>query len=80
MIVEPRAHRVRLRIGDRTITIAGDSTPDGPDGPDFVIHLDTIEAWDPPHENDPLSLDDDRRATHAAEVGFAARRMAVEFE
>lgn len=80
MILEPGDGYVRLGLGPRAITRGGETRPEGPEGPDFVIHLDTIECWDPPHEHLSLGLDDIRKVTEAAEAAVDARGLTVEFE
>jgi hypothetical protein len=48
---------VTVRVGRRTVFVSGDAIIDRPEAPYFVSSA-SITAWQPPHEDDPLTPDD----------------------
>jgi hypothetical protein len=48
---------VTVRVGSRTVEVSGDAIIDRPEAPYFV-YSNSITAWQPPHEHDPLSEHD----------------------
>ena len=44
---------VTVRVGSRTVEVSGDAIIDKPMAPYFV-YSNSITAWNPPHEHDPL--------------------------
>jgi hypothetical protein len=45
---------VTVRVGRRTVFVSGDAIIDKPMAPYFV-YSNSITAWQPPHEHDPLT-------------------------
>lgn len=46
-----RGH-IRLKIGDKVVTVMGEALLPSEDSPDYVIYSDSIQNWDSPHENE----------------------------
>lgn len=54
MIVETTRSHIRLRIGDRTVTVECEAYAPGYGSPNFVVYKDSIAAWDSP-ERTPVT-------------------------
>jgi hypothetical protein len=48
---------VTVRVGNRSVAASGDAIIDKPEAPYFV-YTQSITAWQPPHERDPLTEHD----------------------
>jgi hypothetical protein len=67
---------LRLRIGQRTVTVAVVRT-DEEQGESLVIDLDSIEDWD---DGEPVSMPELQRILAVLERECDARGLNVEFE
>lgn len=47
-IVELTRGHIRMRVGDRTVTIEGEGYMPGHGPPDFDVYANSIRSWDPP--------------------------------
>ena len=72
---------IRVHYGKRTLTIYSGSDLPGAEVPaDFVIRLDEILTWDPPHENSEVAIEDLQKIAAAVEDECEKRGLVVEFE
>ena len=56
MIIDSTPSRIRLQVGQKTVTIHGEAAGLGVSGkPYFVVYSNSIKHWDPPHESDVIS-------------------------
>lgn len=74
---------IRVRSQDRILTIlpqpGANARPDG-DGADFVVDLDEILCWDPPHESVEIEVADLPDILKAIEDEFERLGLVVEFD
>lgn len=71
----------RVSSGDKRLTIfAVKDLPEQQHPADFVIRLDEVLTWDPPHEDQDVSIDDLQKI--AAEITEECERhgLSVAFE
>lgn len=57
IITEMTRGHIRLKLGDKTVTIQGEMYLPGYGSPDFVAYGNTIQRWDPHFESETI---DDR--------------------
>lgn len=51
MIIEITRGHIRLQIDNKVVTVRGEALLSGNDLPAYVVYSDSIQNWDPPHEN-----------------------------
>ena len=72
---------IRVLWGDRVLTILPASAlPDVEEPADFVIDMDQILSWDPPHEADEIGVEELQAIAHAIESEFDKLGLVVAFE
>ena len=54
--------------------------PDSGEAPDFIIHLDDIEAWDAPHNEVEIEVAELQMILRAVEEECERHGLSVEFE
>lgn len=81
LTVELTEGAFRVSSGDKRLTIfAVKDLPEQQHPADFVIRLDEVLTWDPPHEDQDVSIDDLQKI--AAEITDECERhgLSVAFE
>jgi len=78
-ILELTRSHVKLRIGDRTVTIEGEAYMPGYGSPDFVVYMNTLQRWDPP-DGESIREDERTRILEVMRRGFAERNLSYEVE
>jgi hypothetical protein len=72
---------IRVLWGERVLTILPASAlPDVEEPADFVIDMDQILSWDPPHEADEIGVEDLQAIAQAIEAEFEKLGLVVAFE
>lgn len=79
MIIELWRGHVRLKIGERVITIQGEVYLRGYGSPDFVAYRNTILRWDEPVSQD-LTPEEKELVERVLQSDFKAMGMTVEIE
>lgn len=81
VFVELTEGAFRVSSGDRRLTIyTVKDLPDQESPADFVIRLDEILTWDPPHENQDISIDDLQKIAAGITDECERRGLSVAFE
>lgn len=79
--VELTEGAIRVRHGKRTLTIRPmPPPPDAEDAPDFLIHLDDLEAWDAPDNETEIEVAELQVILRAVEAECDRHGLSVEFE
>jgi hypothetical protein len=72
---------IRVASGEKTLTLTPIHAPPDAEGePDFVIALDDIEAWDAPHDDALIEVEELQRIVRAVEDECDNRGLSVEFD
>jgi hypothetical protein len=72
---------IRVLWAERVLTILPASAlPDADEPADFVVDMDQILSWDPPHEADEIGVDELRAIAQAIEAEFEKLGLVVAFE
>ena len=72
---------IRVTWAERVLTILpAFALPDVEEPADFVIDMDQIVSWDPPHEADEISVEDLQAITQAIKAEFDKLGLIVAFE
>jgi hypothetical protein len=79
--VELTEAAIRVRLGGRTLTIAI-APPDAESGDavDLVVRLDSIDCWDPPHDEVPVEIATLQKILEAIESRLDHLGLGVDFE
>ncbi|RFB80190.1 Imm74 family immunity protein [Methylovirgula sp. 4M-Z18] len=78
MKIEILESSVKIIAGERHLTVQlvlGDA-----DGADVVVPLDDILVWDPPHDDEEISVEELNQICEMIELAFDAKGLEVEFE
>ena len=80
MITEITRSYIRLKLGDKTITVEGEAYAPGYGSPDFVAYTNSIQKWDAP--DDSIVIDDETRELIIKFLTdeISKRQMTIEFE
>ncbi len=79
--VELTEGAIRVHFGKRSLTIYSGSNLPGAEVPaDFVVRLDDILSWDPPHETIEIAIEELQRIVAAIEAECDRRGLVVEFD
>jgi hypothetical protein len=72
---------IRVRHAGRRLTITASAPPpDADDSPDFIVRLDDIEHWDPPHEAMEIDVEELQILLSAIEDECERHGLSVEFD
>lgn len=72
---------IRVTWSGRVLTILpGVALPNVEDRADFVIDMDQILSFDPPHDSDEVSVEELQAITQAIEAEFDRLGLVVAFE
>ena len=80
MIIEMQRGKVRLKLGDKTVTIGGEAYLPGHGSPDFVAYSNSIEYWDPPHKNLKISDTERLQILELLKTCMAEKNLSLEIE
>jgi hypothetical protein len=80
MILEMTRGHIKLKVGDRTVTIYGEALLPSPGEPDFVCGRASIKTWDPPHEKDALTEGARKQIIEMVRSELAKRKMTLEVD
>jgi hypothetical protein len=69
---------IRLKMGDRSVTIGGEGHLPGPGSGGFVIYAKGIRRWDPPHEGVAISATEKEQILQTLETCAAERGMELD--
>lgn len=79
--VEITEGAIRVRSHGRVLTIANAPLPaDFNEEADFLVRLDDIENWDPPHEDASIEIAELQRILEAIEQQAEKHGLIVAFE
>lgn len=79
--VEITEGAIRARHAGRTITLTSCPPPPGAEeSPDFIIRLDDIERWDPPHDEAEIGVEELQFLLTAIEDECDRHGLSVEFD
>jgi hypothetical protein len=48
---------IKAKVGEKTVTIEGESFAPGYGSPDFLIFENSVKRWDPPYAEDAIEPD-----------------------
>ena len=72
---------IRVTFGERTLTILPAPALQNVEEPaDFVVDMDQIVSFDPPHEAEEISVEQLKAIAHAIEEEFDRLGLVVAFE
>lgn len=72
---------VRIVWGARRLVIvSAPQPPDAQDPPDFIVDMDELLTWSPPHDQEEVSVEELQAITQAIEEAFDRLGLTVEFE
>jgi len=80
MIIEITRSYIRIRIGDRTVTLEGEAYMRGHGSPDFVVYENAIHHWDPPNDNIGIDENTKKEILEILKKEMAERNMTLEVE
>lgn len=81
LTVELTEGAFRVSSGEKRLTIyTVKDLPDIEEPADFVIRLDEILAWDPPHEDEEIAVEDLQRIAAGITAECERRGLSVAFE
>jgi hypothetical protein len=79
--VELTEGAIRVYCGKRSLTIyPGVDQPSAETPADFVVRLDDILTWDPPHETNEIAIEELQKIVEAVEAECEKRGLVVEFD
>jgi hypothetical protein len=81
LLVELTEGAFRVSSGEKRLTIfTVKELPDQENPADFVIRLDEVLTWDPPHEDEDISIDDLQKIVAGIAEECERRGLSVAFE
>ena len=80
MIEEMTRGHIRLRVGDRTVTVGGEMLLSGHGSPNYVIYLNSIRAWDVPNAHIAIDEAGQLRIIDLLREEMRKRNMSIEIE
>lgn len=81
MDVEITEGAIRVRHAGRMLTVTACPPPPAADeAPDFIIRLDDIEHWDPPHDEAEIDVETLQLILAAIEAQCERHGLTVEFD
>lgn len=79
--VEITEGAIRVRCGDRVLTLPNTPSPtDADETADFFVRLDEIENWDPPNDDVPIDIVELQKILEAIEAQVEKHGLTVDFE
>lgn len=80
MLLELDRWKIRLKIGEKIVTIRGEALFPAPGEPDFICGRNAVKTWDPPHENEVIDEVTRQKIFDLAREELAKRKMTLEVE
>ena len=80
MILEMTRGHIKLKVGERTVTIYGEALLPSSGEPDFVCGRNSIKAWEPPHEKEPLTEEARDQIIEMIRKELAEKKMTLEVD
>lgn len=80
MILDISRGHIKVKIMERIATVGGEMFFPGDDKLGFVVYLDTIGFWDPPHQVIQISLTDKQLILDDIKNDFAAGGHQLDIE
>ncbi len=80
MLLELDRWKIRLKIGEKTVTIRGEALLPAPGEADFVVGRNQPLTWEPPHDTDPIDEVMRHKILDMAREELAKRKMTLEVE
>lgn len=81
LTVELTEGAIRVMSGKRSLTIFPGADLPGAEAPaDFVVRLDDILTWDPPHETQEIEIEELQKIVAAIEDECDKRGLVVAFD
>ena len=80
MLLELDRWKIRLKIGEKVVTISGEALLPAPGEPDFVVGRNEPLAWEPPHDTEPIDEVTRQQIFDLAREELAKRKMTLEIE
>ncbi|MDE2362768.1 MAG: hypothetical protein KGM42_08820 [Hyphomicrobiales bacterium] len=72
---------IRVRHAGRALTISASAPPpDAENAPDFIVRLDDVEHWDPPHADMEIDVAELQLVLAAIEDECDRHGLSVEFD
>lgn len=72
---------IRVRRGERILTILPMPNPPNAEDPsDFMVDLDSVLNWDPPHEDIEIEIAELQKIVQAIEAEFEKLGLVVAFD
>jgi hypothetical protein len=69
-----------VEVGDREVTVQSEAYIPGYGSPDYVIASNSIEKWDPPHQDEPFTSQDKDNVLSTLQADLLARHSTFEIE
>jgi len=67
--------------GEKLLTILSmPSPPNAEDPSDFIVDLDSVLSWDPPHEDIEIEIEELQKIVQAIDVEFERLGLVVEVD
>lgn len=79
-LIEISRGHLKVRDGDRIVTIYGEAFLRGHGSPDFVVYSNTIEKWDAPFQEEVVSKEKKEEILRFIREEFERKQMTVEIE
>ena len=79
MTIEILDDKLRVTLGKKHALVPFARQPEGPEGPDLVVFLDDVSAWEFPADEE-ISLEDLAKLTEIIEAYCDKADISVEFE
>lgn len=80
MITEMTRGHIRLKLGDKTVTIQGEMYLPGYGSPNFVAYSNSIQWWDPPFESEAIDERIKGEILTALKHEMAMKGLTIEVE
>ncbi|MBM3552230.1 MAG: hypothetical protein FJX45_10770 [Alphaproteobacteria bacterium] len=79
--VEVTEGAIRVSRGGKTLTIpAAPPDSESHEDADFVIRLDDLDHWDPPHDETPINIEELHKILDAVEQQLEKHGLSVDFD
>lgn len=78
--IEVSRGHLKVREGERIVTIYGEALLREHGSPDFVVYSNTIVKWDIPFQEEAISEDKKEEILRFVREEFGRRKMTVEIE
>jgi hypothetical protein len=81
LLVELTAGAIKVKNADKVLTLRQVSDiPDAEPPSDFIVALDDIAHWDPPHEAEEIDIGTLQKIVSAIELEFDKLGLEIAFE